>query len=149
MHAITTTGLTKYYEHRRLPFVSPTPPVRALELLDITVREGEIFGFLGPNGAGKSTTIRCRSHLHPTAGSGYILDSKSATAWRFADGRLPPGGIALTTMTERLLDYLAELRGGGPFGELAPIAWRFASFVASSETTARHAPEDPGTPTRP
>ncbi len=32
--------------------------VRALDGLDLTVREGEVHGFLGPNGAGKSTTIR-------------------------------------------------------------------------------------------
>ncbi|MCD6362225.1 MAG: ABC transporter ATP-binding protein, partial [Armatimonadetes bacterium] len=30
----------------------------AVDHLDFTIREGEIFGFLGPNGAGKSTTIR-------------------------------------------------------------------------------------------
>ena len=32
--------------------------VRALDGLDLEVREGEVHGFLGPNGAGKSTTIR-------------------------------------------------------------------------------------------
>src|ERR1700739_1731063 len=32
--------------------------VRALDGLDLTVRQGEVHGFLGPNGAGKSTTIR-------------------------------------------------------------------------------------------
>ncbi|MDD4773812.1 MAG: ATP-binding cassette domain-containing protein, partial [Eubacteriales bacterium] len=26
--------------------------------VNLTVNEGEIFGFIGPNGAGKSTTIR-------------------------------------------------------------------------------------------
>jgi ABC-2 type transport system ATP-binding protein len=31
---------------------------RALDGLELTVREGEVHGFLGPNGAGKSTTIR-------------------------------------------------------------------------------------------
>ena len=31
---------------------------RALDGLDLTVREGEVHGFLGPNGAGKTTTIR-------------------------------------------------------------------------------------------
>ena len=31
--------------------------VHALNGLDLTVGEGEIFGYLGPNGAGKSTTI--------------------------------------------------------------------------------------------
>lgn len=32
--------------------------LRALDGLDLTVREGEVYGFLGRNGAGKSTTIR-------------------------------------------------------------------------------------------
>ena len=31
----------------------------ALEHLDLTVYEGEIFGLLGPNGSGKSTSINC------------------------------------------------------------------------------------------
>lgn len=46
MVAIETTGLTKSYgEHT------------AISDIDLTVRNGEVFGFLGPNGAGKSTTI--------------------------------------------------------------------------------------------
>ena len=32
--------------------------VRAVHNLDLTVREGEIYGFLGRNGAGKTSTIR-------------------------------------------------------------------------------------------
>lgn len=30
----------------------------AVENLDLTIKDGEIFGFLGPNGAGKTTTIK-------------------------------------------------------------------------------------------
>ncbi len=30
----------------------------AVEVLDLTIGKGELFGFIGPNGAGKSTTIR-------------------------------------------------------------------------------------------
>jgi ABC-type multidrug transport system ATPase subunit len=43
---------------------------RAVDHLDVSVPEGQIFGFLGPNGAGKSTTIRMMLGLiHPDAGS--------------------------------------------------------------------------------
>ena len=108
MHAITTTGLTKHYG-----------PIRALDALDITVREGEIFGFLGPNGAGKSTTIRLLlGFLRPTSGEGRVLglDSvRDSVAIRARIGYLP-GGVALydSLTGEEILDYLGELSGRPP-----------------------------------
>lgn len=42
----------------------------AVDGLDLTVRQGDIYGFLGPNGAGKSTTIRMMlSLIRPTEGT--------------------------------------------------------------------------------
>lgn len=42
--------------------------------VDISVEQGEIYGFIGPNGAGKSTTIRTLLGLmHPTSGSATIF----------------------------------------------------------------------------
>ncbi|MFD5266520.1 ATP-binding cassette domain-containing protein [Streptomyces sp. NPDC058335] len=38
---------------------------KAVDGLDLTVREGEVFGLLGPNGAGKTTAIRCVTTLLP------------------------------------------------------------------------------------
>ncbi|MGW0632871.1 ABC transporter ATP-binding protein [Streptomyces sp. NPDC002758] len=38
---------------------------RAVDGLDLSVREGEVFGLLGPNGAGKTTAIRCITTLLP------------------------------------------------------------------------------------
>lgn len=32
--------------------------IQAVDHIDLSVRDGEIFGFLGPNGAGKTTTIK-------------------------------------------------------------------------------------------
>jgi ABC-2 type transport system ATP-binding protein len=49
-------------------------PKRALHPLNLTVEEGEIFGFLGPNGAGKTTTLKILMGLvFPTAGTARIL----------------------------------------------------------------------------
>ncbi|MFB6170365.1 MAG: ABC transporter ATP-binding protein [Haloarculaceae archaeon] len=48
--------------------------VQALDGLDMTVEEGEVFGFLGPNGAGKSTTINILlDFVRPTGGSARVL----------------------------------------------------------------------------
>ena len=47
---------------------------RGIENIDLTVSEGEVFGFIGPNGAGKSTTIRTLVNLiFPTSGSAQIF----------------------------------------------------------------------------
>ncbi|AFK20918.1 ABC transporter ATP-binding protein (plasmid) [Haloferax mediterranei ATCC 33500] len=58
--------------------------VTALEGLDLTVQEGEIYGFLGPNGAGKSTAINILlDFLPPTSGDvtvlGHDAQAESAT----------------------------------------------------------------------
>lgn len=61
--AIETEGLTKTYDG-----------VLALDHLNLTVRQGEIFGFLGPNGAGKTTTIRLLLDLiRPSDGRAAVL----------------------------------------------------------------------------
>lgn len=63
MDAIKTTSLTKYYGTSR-----------GITDMDLTVTQGDFFGFIGPNGAGKSTTIRTLLGLiAPSGGSAQIL----------------------------------------------------------------------------
>jgi len=63
MKAIETFNLTKYYGD-----------VRGIENVDLSVGEGEFFGFIGPNGAGKSTLIRTLLGLiSPTSGRAEIF----------------------------------------------------------------------------
>lgn len=48
--------------------------VAAVDHLDLTIRQGEVYGFLGPNGSGKSTTIRMLCGLLlPTEGEIEVL----------------------------------------------------------------------------
>ena len=46
---------------------------RAVDGVDLSVGQGEIYGFLGPNGAGKSTTVlMLTTLLPPTAGRASV-----------------------------------------------------------------------------
>ncbi|MHB8947180.1 MAG: ABC transporter ATP-binding protein [Bacillota bacterium] len=63
MNAIETHDLTKFYGKSR-----------GIIDLDLSVKDGEIFGFIGPNGAGKSTTIRTLlNFIYPTKGAASIF----------------------------------------------------------------------------
>ena len=47
--------------------------VRAVDGVDLSIPEGEIYGFLGPNGAGKTTLVRMLiTLLMPTGGTGTV-----------------------------------------------------------------------------
>jgi ABC-2 type transport system ATP-binding protein len=47
--------------------------VKAVDGINLTVKQGEIFGFLGPNGAGKSTVVRILTTLlRPTSGTARV-----------------------------------------------------------------------------
>jgi ABC-2 type transport system ATP-binding protein len=50
-------------------------PVHAVDGIDLTVHEGEMFGLVGPDGAGKTTTIRMLCGiLLPSSGSATVLN---------------------------------------------------------------------------
>jgi ABC-type multidrug transport system ATPase subunit len=47
--------------------------VRALDGVDLEVRDGTVLGLLGPNGAGKTTTVRILATLlHADAGTARV-----------------------------------------------------------------------------
>lgn len=91
---------------------------RVVDDLNLTVREGEVFGFLGPNGAGKTTTVRMLACLiRPTAGTA-ILDGldvrseKDAMLIRQRIGLLTESpGLYDTLSAYRNLDFYAKLYG--------------------------------------
>lgn len=82
MNVIETNNLTKMYGKNR-----------GISDINLTVKEGDVFGFIGPNGAGKSTTIRTLLGLiSPTSGSAHIFGqncSKSNTKILKDIGYLP------------------------------------------------------------
>jgi ABC-2 type transport system ATP-binding protein len=80
---IKVEGLTKIFNHSLV----------AVNHINFSVKQGEIFGFLGPNGAGKTTTINMLiTILKPTEGKATILGSDIANesnAVRSAIGLVP------------------------------------------------------------
>ena len=119
--AILTEGLTKHYGE-----------VKALIDLDLSVGQGEVFGFLGPTGAGKTTMIRTILDLiRPTAGSASILGMDShekALEIRDHIGYLP-GDLALYPKLTGMetLRYFANLRGGVDWAYVDELSERLDS----------------------
>lgn len=118
--AITTQGLTKDYGAGRGIFD-----------LDLTVAEGEVFGYLGPNGAGKTTTIKLLMGLsHPTRGTATILgldaDLDAVAVKRkvgYVPGELPQFG---GWRGSEIVAYVAGLRGDMTDREVEAVAKRLS-----------------------
>jgi len=116
--AIETQGLTKDYGNGRGIFD-----------LDLTVQDGEVFGFLGPNGAGKTTTIRLLMGLiHATRGSARIFgldcDRDSVAVKRkvgYCPGELPQFG---GWRGSEIVSYVAGLRGDVEDASIKALAGR-------------------------
>ncbi len=130
MSAIETRALQHTY--RKNAWSPRTPALRGL---DLTVEEGEVFGYLGPNGAGKTTTIRILvGLLRPTRGTARLFgrDSREAESRR-AVGFQPenPYFYEYLTAGESLRFYAAL--AGVPRRERAARAEELLAFVGLAE----------------
>ena len=97
MAAITVRGLTKHYGN-----------LKAVDGLDLTVEEGEVFALLGPNGAGKSTTVEImEGHRLRTGGEVQVLGFDPETGGRPFRDRI--GIVLQQTALERELEVAEAL----------------------------------------
>jgi len=107
----------------RLGFIPRSREI--LRGIDVSVDEGQIFGYLGPNGAGKTTTIKCLLDLiHPDAGTIEILGRPaSSPRSRAALGFLPENPYFYDYLTAReFLAFTADLFGLGREAKTERIA---------------------------
>jgi ABC-2 type transport system ATP-binding protein len=99
---IETKGLRKSFRSRA---GRETKVVEAVRGVDLSVKEGEIFGFLGPNGAGKTTTLRMLATLiTPDGGEAVIAGAdllKNPGEVRRRIGYVAQGGSTWDESTAR------------------------------------------------
>ena len=118
MQVIKTENLTKYYGK-----------ARGIIALDLSVQQGECFGFIGPNGAGKSTTIRTLLGLiSPTSGTASVLGKNIITEKQDIlreTGYLPSEAVFYSGMRVKdILRISADLRGKDCSKEAAVLCER-------------------------
>ena len=106
MTAISAQGLTRYFGEN----------IKAVDGIDLSVPEGQIFGFLGANGSGKTTTVRMLTTLlKPTAGRAEVLGldvQRDAAAVRRSIGvALQEAGLDDIQTGRELLRLQARLYG--------------------------------------
>jgi len=102
---VETTDLSKFYDG-----------IKAVERLNLRIKEGEIYGLLGPNGAGKTTTILMLLGLtEPTSGKALVYGYNSTTEplkVKRVTGYLPENVGFYEDLTAReTLRYIARLNG--------------------------------------
>lgn len=119
MSVIRTDRLTKSFSKQQ-----------ALRGVDLTVEQGEVFGFIGPNGAGKTTTIRILlGMLRKDSGEVTLL---GGDPWRDAVAlhrriAYVPGDVTLWPDLSggEVIDLLGRLHGGFDPGRRKELLERF------------------------
>ena len=61
-------------------YTAASGDVEALRDINLTIRDGEIFGIIGLSGAGKSTLVRCINLLERPSSGRVVIDGKDMTA---------------------------------------------------------------------
>lgn len=81
--------------------------LKAVDQVNMTVHEGDVYGIIGPNGAGKTTYFNvCSGIYKPTLGDVYLCNEKIS-------GMLPESiaqkGMARTFQNIKLFNYMSVL----------------------------------------
>jgi len=91
-------------------FSTPQGPLVALDNIDLTIHDGDIFGIIGLSGAGKSTLVRCINLLErPTRGE-VLLDGQDLTKLSKKDLLAARRNIGMIFQSFNLLEQRTVLR---------------------------------------
>jgi ABC-2 type transport system ATP-binding protein len=96
--------------------------ITAVDNVDLTIDEGDVYGYLGPNGAGKTTSLRMMLGLiRPTAGSVRLFGrdpQASVKALAGVAGFVEAPRFYPYLPGRRNLELLAAFDGGGAAGRI-------------------------------
>jgi ABC-type multidrug transport system ATPase subunit len=88
--------------------------LQAVKNLDLTIYQGDVYGFIGPNGAGKTTTIRMALNLiHHDSGSVKLFGCDLRKDFRKA-----VAGVGALVESPAFYPYLSGWRNLALFGDL-------------------------------
>jgi ABC-type branched-subunit amino acid transport system ATPase component len=82
--------------------------LRALQGVDLVVRDGEILGLIGPNGSGKTTFFNVLTGIYRASG-GTIRFAAHGDISRLPPHRITRLGIGRTFQNQRLFDQMSVL----------------------------------------
>ena len=110
MSSVTFDGVTKVYDNG----------FRAVDELDLEIRDGEFMVLVGPSGCGKTTALRMLAGLEEISGGELVIDDtvvndvapqKRDIAMVFQNYALYPHGRAALRFQLSLALYLAAIVG--------------------------------------
>ncbi len=93
---LETKGVCKYFAG-----------LKAVESVDMQVRQGDVFGIIGPNGAGKTTFFNCCTGIYPATKGEVYFEGERIT--QMSPEQIARRGVTRTFQNIQLFKFMSVL----------------------------------------